>query len=794
MGIGDWGLGEKYAQRTVDIAFPINVDKDGRYNCIKPKSPYVSVYFPTETESKLDFIVQGPYRTTPNRSSIPAEDEDNIMLANETAILLRETILELKDSGKLNMSFIKALPLSEDRFESFDLFMPLYEEIRELLSTAPVLPSRSGEYVLAKYAMISRQEKLANVLTDIKLTHLINDGSPYYWLPTVLTETNREYKPVLEYMTDILDIPVMRPEDLRTYIADNPKFLPEQADDWLADLYSVFENIPFAFSTARGESNLATAPIVKTAVGVFVAPYRREGKTYISNVFLPLSKVKNADIHFVDKNIYEKCRHFFDDILHLQKPDEYEFLIRDIEKRYKNNYVFDEEQHIEDIKTLLKYKKHEEHEEEVSRIIRETILLRCSDGEMRSTYYTRIFLPITSDGINIEAYYRNTRQNVSFVDLEYYVSNGIEIIKMADLGVKSSLLIGGNIVRGTYETRARGKSPEWWTYGDFRWKLSLDALKEVLIYISEHPTAKDAILKSQIIIKSLVANESCLCGCVYISGYTVPNLDDEPCEMIHILRGERMRGWDGKWLFTESGELVAPKEISKYDISSTIYGRIKPDSNIFKLLGFKRTEADDIDDLKKTVSQEKLDAYFESELKQRYGISTADLNAQYGGIRDIEDREEESQLPFPSFNVRSWDSLRKHVAEMLIYADPVRYEERVRSIRVSNRPKEAKAYLQNMYRYEGNNRFKFACQLCHDTCSNFEATEIFPNPETELDPIHLCLCPNCAAEYRRWRAVPDIMDKLRREFIIKKDNEIEYGEYVIFSIDDDHELWLKYVK
>ena len=75
-----------------------------------------------------------------------------------------------------------------------------------------------------------------------------------------------------------------------------------------------------------------------------------------------------------------------------------------------------------------------------------------------------------------------------------------------------------------------------------------------------------------------------------------------------------------------------------------------------------------------------------------------------------------------------------------------------------------------MYRHDGNNRFKFACQLCHDTCSTFEATEIFLKPETELDPVNLCLCPNCAAAYRKLR-------------------DIENGDHVTVSLDDDDELW-----
>ena len=51
------------AGRTIDIAFAVTVDEKGEYNFTPSKSPYISVYFPTETESKLKFIVQGPYRT-----------------------------------------------------------------------------------------------------------------------------------------------------------------------------------------------------------------------------------------------------------------------------------------------------------------------------------------------------------------------------------------------------------------------------------------------------------------------------------------------------------------------------------------------------------------------------------------------------------------------------------------------------------------------------------------------------------------------------------------------------------
>ena len=208
---------------------------------------------------------------------------------------------------------------------------------------------------------------------------------------------------------------------------------------------------------------------------------------------------------------------------------------------------------------------------------------------MRSAFAVRIFLPITQDGINIEAYYRNLGQKVFFVDLDYYSLHDIGISKLVELGVRSSILVGERETEGEYYTYSRGKNPSWHTTGDFRWKLSADALRDVLKYISSHPTAKDTILKSQTIMKLLVNNEARLCGRVNIVSSVVPDLENEPCEMIRILRGERMLGWDGKWIFTESGELVAPKTISKHDISTSYYGRIKPDSIIFKLLAFKRT-------------------------------------------------------------------------------------------------------------------------------------------------------------------------------------------------------------
>ena len=52
-----------------------------------------------------------------------------------------------------------------------------------------------------------------------------------------------------------------------------------------------------------------------------------------------------------------------------------------------------------------------------------------------------------------------------------------------------------------------------------------------------------------------------------------------------------------------------------------------------------------------------------------------------------------------------------------------------------------------MYKIDG--KYKFACQMCHDAFANMERCQIANNPKLELDAMNLCLCPNCAREYKK---------------------------------------------
>lgn len=764
------------AGRTIDIAFAVTVDEKGEYTFTPSKSPYISVYFPTETESKLKFIVQGPYRTTPNRSSVPADDKDNINLAEQTAALLRDSVIEMRDSGKLNFSFLNILPIDSEVFFSAPLFGCMFSETEDMMTEEALLLCKDGTYASADSVKIARGSELAEVLSEELLTELLDDGTKYHWLPTFLTETN---KTLYEFLTDVLDIEVIRPENLRNAFNNNRAFLPRRDDDWLVKFYNMYDSVGGAFEKKRGGSNMLTAEIIKTSKGTFIAPYRKsdgteqntfyyrgyENASYLPNIFLPSANTDGMDdIAFVDETMLQKCRHFFTEILNLQKPNEYEFFIRDFKKRYEGGVTVSDEQHITDLKRLLHYRGNSDYRDEVINLMKKYLKVRCiKDGKRiyANPSKEKVFFSVNAEGMSIEQYYSHII-SYPYVDVDFYKIEDVDIEMLSSLGISESVEIGLDKTKGEYYTGNPGRQPEWTTYQSFRWKLSLDKLEAVLEYISSHPKTPDSMAKSSFIFRFLQNHENMLSGTVYVGG-SAPNIPNTYSDIVTKLRQDGPKHqyygmkWNGKWLFTESGELVSQKEITKRDLNPQLYGDVRPESDLYEILGFAKSEEDQLEEAVKDydrLDDETKEQFFEIELRRRFGISITDLEENYGfgattgGMAPVYSPQD--TFEFPSSKVKNWDSLRKHAAEVLVFASPVKYEYKVRKIRVSRPDSEIDAYLRSMYRVEGS--YKYACQMCHESVATFEKCQLSTGMEKELDAMYLCMYPNCASEYRRMRS------------------------------------------
>src|SRR5690606_24534476 len=118
----------------VEIAFRL---ENGRISALT-RSPLVA-YFPTAKDTRLKFLVQGPYRTTPARDNVPESDEWNQSLVQETAALLSDSLSEVRQLGLLDAEALSALPIEEDDFEEGTMFRSLFEAVKQRLRTSALI-------------------------------------------------------------------------------------------------------------------------------------------------------------------------------------------------------------------------------------------------------------------------------------------------------------------------------------------------------------------------------------------------------------------------------------------------------------------------------------------------------------------------------------------------------------------------------------------------------------------------------------------------------------------------------
>ena len=123
----------------VEIAFLAGTANGERRLVKRDDSPLV-VSFPTQKETFLGFLIQGPYRTTPARDNVPEHDPSNQALVRETAALLADVLTELRDDGLLTVDVLQALPLDPARFQPGTMFRPLFDSVRAALAAEELLP------------------------------------------------------------------------------------------------------------------------------------------------------------------------------------------------------------------------------------------------------------------------------------------------------------------------------------------------------------------------------------------------------------------------------------------------------------------------------------------------------------------------------------------------------------------------------------------------------------------------------------------------------------------------------
>jgi hypothetical protein len=262
----------------VEVAFRTEVGVDRQRRIVGRDGSPLVVYFPTEKETFLGFLIQGPYRTTPARDNVPEHDPSNQALVRETAALLVPVLSELRNEGLLTGEALQALPIDAARFQPGTMFRPLFDSVRGALIAEALIPAADGGYGAASELKLARGAGLRELFGPAQLGVLYGSGQPLGLVDEAITEDGT---PLLwQYLRDEIGVEEVTPESVVGLLT--AEFLQAQTDEWIAEFYAFLYR---HWSLWRDDLGVARAkPIMRLEDGSQVRAFREDGR---AAVYLP---------------------------------------------------------------------------------------------------------------------------------------------------------------------------------------------------------------------------------------------------------------------------------------------------------------------------------------------------------------------------------------------------------------------------------------------------------------------------------------------------------------------------
>ncbi len=343
----------------VEIAFRIwdSGDEQAPQFMRVPRSNlYVS--FPTERDTRLGFLVQGPFQTTSTRENVRENSRFNVMLANETGELVVETLRWLRDRNWLTTNLLQTLPsayvernryydYSEHRYrfrerieKLYDGFLePVYQKVKQALTNEALIPASGTGYVAAKDARIVGSVALLELLDSSQLQELFDFDEDSQWISDEITSDNAQN--LWRHLTTILEVEEIDTEKFVRRI--DHKFLRNQTDDWIRIFY---EFLPTGYTIRE---LLYEKPIIRLEDGSHVKPFHKnEAQAYLPSHY-------GSGFPTVKKEVCNstKSLSFLND-LGLKEPDVVDEVISHILPKYLKQDHVDQAEHMQDIELIIR--------------------------------------------------------------------------------------------------------------------------------------------------------------------------------------------------------------------------------------------------------------------------------------------------------------------------------------------------------------------------------------------------------------------------------------------------------
>lgn len=256
--------------RPIEIAYQIDKPMGNDAKIVGAVNNKLWVFFPTDIETHLGFILQGPYRTTPPRDNIPREDAFNQHLIKESASLLIESLSELKGFGLLDVDCLLRLPIRQEDFPKDSFFYPLYADLKNSFMHHALLPAQKG-HISSKQALLARRaEKLIRLFDSENQLVELFDMEKAQWLDSSITE---KLSPLWNYLTKELEVTEVRPDTFIPRLSDG--FIEKQDEQWIIQFYDFLLDNPDL--CIKLNSPLRKKRIIRLSDGSSVVPFHEDG-------------------------------------------------------------------------------------------------------------------------------------------------------------------------------------------------------------------------------------------------------------------------------------------------------------------------------------------------------------------------------------------------------------------------------------------------------------------------------------------------------------------------------------
>lgn len=726
----------------VEIGFLLGKnEKTKKEHIIKiNKSPLVA-FFPTEKETYLGFLIQGPFKTTPSRDNILRDDNLNLTLIKETAVLVVDSLSYLKDLGLLNVNLLEALPL---RITDY-LFSPIFNAVRDAFINMDLLPTDDKHFVSAKNAKLASADWLRKLLKKEQLLQLFKIDTPINWITGEITDTRYD---LWKYMRDELKIEEITPDSFVRKVDIN--FFEKQSDEWFIEFYKQLQGQKSLWKKSKYYSDrgpLQYKPFIRLQNGQHVQPLY-PGST--PNAYLSSAIINDPSLPIIKLTLIanEDIKRF---LLECGIP-EYDIVAEVIEHiipKYSPSMLnVDNEEHKKDIeKIVIAYKTDsQEKKQRLIKALQETsfVLTESPDYYYRNVYRKprNVYFPN-----EILRTYFAGNTHMGFINSIYDESL---ISFFRELGVADSIRISKNhkdnngniIIREYHSNHVRG------LYG-FDSEIKVDGL--------QHAMTSPSVEKSSYIWNHIaISNIDCIKGLIETS----TRQTFEGCETRYIVSEFGSLLIEGRWLPGPDGEFHKPCEL-RLDELPAQYER---NEKLAELLGMRK---DEVGKLAELIGL------------KRETLELAKILEQYPEILEYAQQKfsEINKKPtFPERTVVNKEQREEKITDQLNDSPGKTFEKRVRSVRTTKGTIDPSIWLREQYT---NEEGQMVCQICKQEMPfkkrngdfYFEAVEAFSSDyfSKEFESQFLALCPICAAMYKEF--IKNVGgDKDREELIMNLQN------------------------